>query len=1236
AINSKHSELAPNETILIIKPINLLCQSPLFNDLANDSSECLQCYCFGHTDICYSSSIKSESITLDDQMKLTVCSIGRTWTGDYVDVSDRFPPNQQAIQLDPITREHSIDSTIASVHTPDSVYFYWRLPEPFLGNHLLSYGGHLHYLVRYRQPFTPSPLDDLPDVIIRGRNRTMYHYRKYSHSTNNIIDDGDNNGGHRRSVRFWIGEWQSNEPNNYNSSSFMIGDLNRQQILQIISDIQDILIKASYDAIILQSSILDIELESGQITDNYEHLDRKRSAYIEQCSCPPGYQGSSCEKCSPGYHRRQQQQSLNIIETNQLSLIEDKCIPMIIQCDCNGNSNECDPYTGQCLHCQNHTHGFHCEQCERGYYHHHHSSSTNPGNCIKCPCESLIACHPVGSIRSNITDLYNGQFQQEEIFQHNHHCQCKRLVTGTLCDKCHDGSFHLNDYSHTGCIQCFCFGVTDVCNGATNLYRHHISANIDRYSHGFILRDREQQEQSSSSSSESLTFDHLNREIIFQNFSQTSGHLYWQLPFNFLGNRITSYGGHLNYTFRFQGNYFQRGHDGHRKPFAIIMGNNQSLEYYHQQPLHPLIATTISIALFENQWYRNDNGQPASRRDLMITLANLDSILLLATVTNDISWIGLIAVTLDTSVELQMLSPTTMSSSLSRSISISTLKVDTIELCRCPQGYSGTSCERCAPGFKMQLMMNQADIRDDEMDNNNNNLFHRCVPCFCNGHSFDCDSLTGHCMNCQHHTIGPFCDLCEPGYVGNATHGTPDDCHPNIIGSNHHYHHHHHHEHHGDENSRSLVDDNSCQCNRNGTKNSECHPSSSIMNCDCKLNVIGDNCDQCRDGHFNLAANNPYGCSACYCFGVTDQCQSSRSRRSTIWMDFSHNYFADSKLELATRFQTVRYTDRISYNFSTNEAHFYSLFWLHENPLEPDSNPETLYWFLPRHFLGNRLSSYGGRLRFTRRYHVQNSGQFINDADVFLLGNGLMLQYISSAEFPANLDQRFEIGLQAEDEIWQKIDHQTQATGMATRIDFLNVLVNVEMIAIRATFHTQMKQSFLANVGLDVAVESLGDEINDKRPFAHEVEQCDCPEGYQGLSCEQCSPNYIREIDLMINHDQQQHPKCVRCRCHQHSDRCDPITGHCIDCQHNTAGDHCDQCSVGYYGDATLGTTDDCRRCPCPSESMANNFSPTCKLDIDGLPTCTQCMKNYTGRNCEICNIGYQRNESLANSRCES
>ncbi|EDO26205.1 predicted protein, partial [Nematostella vectensis] len=91
---------------------------------------------------------------------------------------------------------------------------------------------------------------------------------------------------------------------------------------------------------------------------------------------------------------------------------------------------------------------------------------------------------------------------------------------------------------------------------------------------------------------------------------------------------------------------------------------------------------------------------------------------------------------------------------------------------------------------------------------------------------------------------------------------------------------------------------------------------------------------------------------------------------------------------------------------------------------------------------------------------------------------------------------------------------------------------------------------------------------------------------------------------------------CTRCKCNRHSLECDPETGKCINCDHNTAGDRCEKCASGFYGDATQGTPVDCKPCSCPLTIASNQFSPTCRIDSDGAPTCTACRPGYTGRDC--------------------
>ena len=62
-------------------------------------------------------------------------------------------------------------------------------------------------------------------------------------------------------------------------------------------------------------------------------------------------------------------------------------------------------------------------------------------------------------------------------------------------------------------------------------------------------------------------------------------------------------------------------------------------------------------------------------------------------------------------------------------------------------------------------------------------------------------------------------------------------------------------------------------------------------------------------------------------------------------------------------------------------------------------------------------------------------------------------------------------------------------------------------------------------------------------------------------------------------------------------------------CQHNAAGEFCEQCAPGHYGDATAGTPEDCQPCGCPLTNPENMWVPLLKAQGSGGHCTDSCVK---------------------------
>ena len=194
----------------------------------------------------------------------------------------------------------------------------------------------------------------------------------------------------------------------------------------ILASLDGIYITASYsDPVVINAIMLDTVQQSSVVEDEV--------AWVEQCSCPPNYQGLSCEQCASGYTRSS----------------NGSCIP----CQCNGFSDSCDSETGACSNCSNYTTGKFCELCQSGTY----GEPLQKIPCQLCPCPRTSELEQI-----TVDCSFNVTLGQVVCFN------CPPGHTGLQCESCINGYFGDPTGDLTGipttCSDCQCNGNIDYDN----------------------------------------------------------------------------------------------------------------------------------------------------------------------------------------------------------------------------------------------------------------------------------------------------------------------------------------------------------------------------------------------------------------------------------------------------------------------------------------------------------------------------------------------------------------------------------------------------------------------------------------------------------------------------------------------------------------------------------------------------------------------------------------------------
>ncbi|XP_063239907.1 laminin subunit alpha [Bacillus rossius redtenbacheri] len=522
-----------------------------------------------------------------------------------------------------------------------------------------------------------------------------------------------------------------------------------------------------------------------------------------QCRCRPNVIGRRCDACRTGFYGFPDCRPCDCPSTAFCETSTGRCIcpPRVVgdRCDqCMNNTYgfdpiigceecgcdvfgvargklQCDLFNGSCQ-CKPNIVGRSCSMCKAGFW--------QFPFCEKCECD-----------RRGTTDKICDQNTAV--------CHCKGNVDGPACDVCKDGTFNLQGRNTDGCTKCFCFGKTTRC-ASSSLYKAQVrevtgwtllAAKVDASA---LLEEplASAPDALASGIGVDLTADDALGKVV-----------YLSAPAAYLGNRLTSYGGQLNYSV-----YYTTGLYGGAVGGADVILKGAGLHLLHFSVEQPAASQLYlaSLDLVEGSFVL-PSGHPATREQLMQALQRLEGLYVRVTYWEDSITTRLAGVSLDVAAE---------------DYDPSAERADAVETCLCPPNYQGLSCEECAPGYYRSQTGPHGGF---------------CVPCQCNGHADTCDQATGVCLDCQHNTTGDHCDECAIGYHGNATNGSPLDCLicacPLPIPSN------------------------------NFATGCDVTPDGERISCHCRPNYYGARCQACVAGYYGRPEIPGEHCRPCECSG---------------------------------------------------------------------------------------------------------------------------------------------------------------------------------------------------------------------------------------------------------------------------------------------------------------------------------------------------------------------------------